>query len=169
VLLLGVACGVLATVIAATAAFLFWPWRIEATATPSAAELVVMRAILDRAVAREAPLLVPPFQDSAATLAEGLKIFRDNCAGCHGDGAQPSPWGASSFLPRVPQFGSHPPRRPAWQVHWIVSHGIRNTAMGSFAPIMTDDAIWKVSIFLSRLGSLPDDVASDWARPGKGP
>ena len=51
-----------------------------------------MRGILNRAVAREAPHLTNPFPASSENLLEGLKIFRDNCAGCHGDGAQKSLW-----------------------------------------------------------------------------
>jgi mono/diheme cytochrome c family protein len=164
----GVGCGVVATAIALVATALFWPWRIEATGTPSRAELVLMRGILDRAVAREAPRLTAPFPASSENLLEGLKIFRDNCAGCHGDGAQKSEWGATSFLPRVPQFGGEPTKRPDWEIHWIVTNGIRNTAMGSFAPLMTDDQIWKVSLLVSRLHSLPDSVASQWAKRGAG-
>jgi mono/diheme cytochrome c family protein len=164
----GVVCGIVATAIAVAATALFWPWRIEATGTPSGAELVLMRAILDRAVAREAPHLTDPFPASSGNLLEGLKIFRDNCAGCHGDGAQKSVWGATSFLPRVPQFGSEPPKRPDWEIHWIVTNGIRNTAMGGFAHLMTDDQIWKVCAFVSRVHSLPDSVATQWVKRGAG-
>jgi mono/diheme cytochrome c family protein len=127
-----------------------------------------MRGILNRAVAREAPHLTNPFPASSETLLEGLKIFRDNCAGCHGDGAQKSLWGATSFLPRVPQFGSEPSKRPDWEIHWIVTNGIRNTAMGSFAHLMADDQIWKVSTFVSHIHSLPESVASHWAKSGSG-
>jgi thiosulfate dehydrogenase len=162
----GMACGVVATAIAVAATALFWPWRVEATGTPSGAELVLMRGILNRAVAREAPRLPTPFPASNENLLEGLKIFRDNCAGCHGDGAQKSLWGTTSFLPRVPQFGSEPARRPDWEVHWIVTNGIRNTAMGSFAHLLTDEQIWKVSTFVTRVHSLPDSVASRWIKRG---
>jgi thiosulfate dehydrogenase len=162
----GVACGVVATATAVAATALFWPWRIEATGAPSGVELVLMRGILNRAVAREAPHLTNPFPATSENLLEGLKIFRDNCAGCHGDGAQKSLWGVTSFLPRVPQFGSEPPKRPDWEIHWIVTNGIRNTAMGSFAQLMTDDQIWKVSAFVNHVHSLPESVASRWVKRG---
>ena len=165
----GIACGVAATAIGVTATAMFWPWRIEATGTPHGVELILMRAILNRAVVREAPHLTNPIPPSNENLLEGLKIFRDNCAGCHGDGAQRSPWGATSFLPRVPQFGSEPPERPDWEIHWIVANGIRNTAMGSFAHLMTDEQIWKVSGFIGHLRSLPENVASQWVKQGSGP
>ena len=164
----GMVCGVVALALGLTALALLWPWRIEATRTPGDVELLLMRAILNRAVAREAPRLADPIQPSSENLLEGLRIFRDNCAGCHGDGAQKSPWGATSFLPRVPQFGSEPPERPEWQVRWIVANGIRNTAMGSFAHLMTDEQIWKVSTFASRIPTLPENVAAEWVKRGSG-
>jgi len=162
----GIACGVAATAIGVTAAALFWPWRIEATGTPAGVELTLMRAVLNRAIVREAPRLANPIPPSNENLLKGLKIFRDNCAGCHGDGAQRSPWGTTSFLPRVPQFGSDPPERPDSEIHWIVANGIRNTAMGSFAHLMTDEQIWTVSTFVAHLRSLPENVARQWVKPG---
>ena|SRR5436309_12247021 len=39
----------------------------------------------------------------------GMKLFRENCAGCHGDIGQPSYWGSNNFYPRVPQFADHHP------------------------------------------------------------
>ena len=164
----GLACGVVATAAVIMATALLWPWRVEATGAPGGVELALMRGILNRAVAREAPHLRNPFPSSSENLLEGLKVFRDNCAGCHGDGAQKSSWGATSFLPRVPQFGSEPPERPDWEIHWIVTNGIRNTAMGSFARLMTDDQIWKVSTFVSHVRSLPDNVSSQWIKPASG-
>jgi mono/diheme cytochrome c family protein len=165
----GVACGAIATATAVAATALFWPWRIEATGAPSGVELVLMRGILNRALVREAPRLTNPFPASNENLLEGLKIFRDNYAGCHGDGAQKSIWGATSFLPRVPQFGSEPSKRPDWEIRWTVTNGIRNTGMGSFAHLMTDDQIWKVSAFVSHVRSLPESVASQWVKKGSEP
>jgi len=164
----GVACGALATLLVIAAAVVLWPWRVEATATANKAELVLMRSVLNRAVARDAPHLTNPLPPSHDNLREGLRLFRDNCAGCHGDGAHHSPWGTTSFLPRVPQFGTEPPTRPDWEIHWIVTHGIRNTAMGSFAQLLTDDQVWKVSVFVSRIRSLPEGVAVEWRRAGPG-
>lgn len=165
----GVACGVVATLVVIAAGLLLWPWHVEATAQPARFELAVMRALLNRAVAREAPHLTSPLPPSHENLRAGLKIFRDNCAGCHGDGAHPSPWGTTSFWPRVPQFGSEPPRRPDWEVHWIVTHGIRNTGMGSFAQLLTDQQAWQVASFVSHIRALPQGIAADWARSGGSP
>ena len=157
--------GMIVGIAALAAAVVLWPWRVEATGAAGALELTVMRVMLNRALAREAPRLDNPIAPSAENLLVGLKIYRDNCAGCHGDGAQPSPWGTSSFLPRVPQFRSEPPQRPDWEIHWIVRNGIRNTGMGAWLHLMSDEQIWTVATFVSHIGSLPEDVAAEWRKP----
>jgi len=50
-----------------------------------------------------------------------VNVFRDACAGCHGDPNSRSDYGAS-FYPHVPQFTFNPPRLPDWQTFWIVKN-----------------------------------------------
>jgi mono/diheme cytochrome c family protein len=121
-----------------------------------------MRTLLNRELKREAPRVANPFPPSSENLTEGMKIFRDGCAGCHGDGAIHSTWGTTSFLPRVPQFAARPPDRPEWQIYWIVRNGSRNTGMGAWKHLLTDDQIWKVTGFVSHINSLPQDVSKAW-------
>ena len=160
----GVLTGALAVAVGLALAVWLWPWRIEATAAPGQPEIAVMRTLLDRALSREAPRLANPFPPSPENLRAGMKIFRDGCAGCHGDGVNRSTWGTTSFFPRVPQFAEEPPHRPEWQVYWIVSNGIRNTGMAAWKQLLTDDQIWKVSGFVSHIDSLPEDVATAWRK-----
>jgi thiosulfate dehydrogenase len=162
--LVGVLFGAGAAAVAFGLAVWLWPWHVEATRAPGAAEMMVMKSLLNRALQREAPRLRSPIPESSENLMAGLKVFRDDCAGCHGDGATPSPWGTTSFFPRVPQFATEPPRRPQWQVYWIVKNGIRNTGMGAWERLLSDEQIWQVAGFVSRLNSLPDDVATEWHR-----
>jgi mono/diheme cytochrome c family protein len=91
-----------------------------------------------------------------------MKIFREGCAGCDGDGLNRSTWGTTSFFPRVPQFATEPPNRPDWQIYWIVRNGIRNTGMGAWKQLLTDDQIWQVTGFVSHINSLPEDVSTAW-------
>jgi len=165
----GIVCGVLGTLVVSAALVLLWPWQVAATAPPSALEVSLLHGLLNRAVAREAPHLSNPLPPSHENLRAGLKIFRDTCAGCHGDGAHPSPWGTSSFSPRVPQFGREPPSRPDWEVHWIVTHGIRNTAMGGFAQLLSEQQAWQVASFVSRIRSLPPGIAAEWSHAERAP
>jgi mono/diheme cytochrome c family protein len=142
----------------------FSPWHVEATQAPGVTEVAVMKTLLSRALRREAPEVANPFPPSPENHLAGMKIFRDACAGCHGDGSKPSLWGSTSFSPRVPQFATAPPRRPEAQVHWIVKNGIRYTAMGAWQQLMTEDQIWKVTGFVTHIDSLPADIAAAWRK-----
>jgi mono/diheme cytochrome c family protein len=161
---IGVVVGIVATLVALTLTIWLWPWDVKAVSVPSALETSVMRDLLSRGIDREARPAAVPLPASEANLRAGLKIFRMNCAGCHGDSTSPSLWGTTAFLPRVPQFATQPPDWKIWQIRWIVKNGLRNTAMGAWAPLMSNEQIWQVSLFLSRLGSLPPDVAAEWRR-----
>jgi thiosulfate dehydrogenase len=96
-----------------------------------------------------------------------MKMYRDDCAGCHGDYGRPSEWGSQDFYPRVPQFALEPPHNPDWQLFWIVKHGVRYSGMGAWDGQVPDSMIWQVVAFLSRLDSLPPSVDVAWrkARP----
>jgi mono/diheme cytochrome c family protein len=165
----GVLCGVIVALVGVAALVWLWPWRVEAGATPSALEVSLMRSLLDRAVAREAPHLTDPTPPSRENLLAGLKTFRDGCAGCHGDGRHKSCWGSTSFLPRAPQFGSEPPARSESEIYWIVKNGIRNTAMGGWAHLIPDEDARRVAGFLAHVRSLPPEVASEWSGPAAAP
>ena len=132
-----------------------------ATATPNSFEARLARRVLNASLTR-APRIQNPLPPTTANLGAGLKLFRRDCAGCHGTPAQPSPWGTTSFYPRVPQFGQEPPGRPDWQLYWVVKNGVRYTGMASWEKLLTDDEIWTVVSFLSHVQDLPPEVAADW-------
>jgi len=162
----GVATGIIVSLLGIALVAYIWPWQVEATRAPGNTETWLLRKILDKAVARQASPLETPMAISEDDLRAGMKVFLDGCAGCHGDARHPSDWGTTSFFPRVPQFSSNPTHKPDWQIHWIVKNGIRNTAMGAWGRLLSDDQIWKVSMFVSRIGSLPPTIDADWrARP----
>jgi hypothetical protein len=43
-------------------------------------------------------------------------------------------------------------------------HGIRFTAMPSFAPTLQDEQIWKIAMFLKRMDKLPPPVDAEWKK-----
>jgi mono/diheme cytochrome c family protein len=62
----------------------------------------------------------------------------------------------------VPQFDATYPRKPEWQLFWIVKHGVRYTGMGAWEGLTSDEKIWAVVGFLSHLNNLPSEVDADW-------
>jgi mono/diheme cytochrome c family protein len=47
---------------------------------------------------------------------------------------------------------------------WKVKHGIRFTAMPSFAPTLQDEQIWKIAMFLKQMDNLPPAVDAEWKK-----
>jgi mono/diheme cytochrome c family protein len=102
-------------------------------------------------------------KDSAALLA-GEKLFRNNCAGCHGSVGNDSNWGAHNFYPRVPQFWrveTDDVPTPE-QAYIAVRDGIRYSGMGAWQGILKDEQMWQVANFVSRMQHLPPDVRRAW-------
>jgi thiosulfate dehydrogenase len=137
-------------------------WPIRATADPSPTEARLARFSLGRALKHYAAPRPNPVAPSEANLLAGLKLFEDNCAGCHGTGGGRSHWGSSNFYPRAPQFVFERPTMPDWQLFAVVKDGIRYTGMGGWDGEMPEDDMWKVVTFLTHLDSLPPSVEGKW-------
>ena len=136
-------------------------WPVTATAAPSRLESASGQAVLRASLSRQAAGLTNPLQPSSAVLIAGQKIFKMNCAGCHGTPGHPSQWGTQNFYPRVPQFADQPPALSAPQMFIAIKHGIRYSGMGAWDGMMTDEDIWKVATFLEHIGSLPPEVQAN--------
>jgi len=139
---------------------------VQATSTPPLWERAIARMAFNASVARRAARVPNPIPIRDEELLNGLRIYRDGCAGCHGDYGRPSDWGTEGFYPRVPQFAVTPPRKPDWQLYWIVKHGVRYSGMGAWERLVPDSTIWRVVTFLSRLDSLPPPVDAAWRKTG---
>ena len=141
---------------------------VHADAEPMWLEALIARRAFDASVGRHALQVASPIVATDDNLLQGMKLYRDNCSGCHGNPGRPSNWGSAHFYPRVPQFAAEPPRKPDWQISWIVEHGVKYSGMGGWSELMPQAEAWKVASFLSGLDSLlavddaPDRVA--WRR-----
>ena len=144
-------------------------WPTHANAVPPRWEVAMARMALSASVARRAPHIPNPVSPNPTNLMQGMKIYKDACAGCHGDPNANSDYGAS-FYPNVPQFAKVPPRRKDWQLFWIVRNGVRYSGMSAWDrqwhndEAVSDDHIWKVVTFLTHLESLPPEVDEQWRK-----
>ncbi len=172
--LLGFVVGILAIPVGAFgAAWMGW-LPINAKATPSAMEKAFMHLALDRAAARRAPHLANPIAPTEENLMAGMKLFKGDCAGCHGDPNNAARREANGILyPSPPVFALHPPSKPDYQLFWIIKGGVRYSGMfwweGSFGKDasgkdISDGKIWTAVTFLKHLDSLPPAVAAEWSK-----
>jgi len=92
-----------------------------------------------------------PVRYTTTAIARGFALYVDNCMGCHGlNGYGDGP--AASSLPIKPaNLVEHAAHHPAGDLFWWIGHGIPETPMPSFAPRLSDVAIWDLIQFLRAL------------------
>jgi mono/diheme cytochrome c family protein len=105
---------------------------VVAVAAPPRWESAFGQAVLQGSLSPRARELTNSIQPSGEVLSTGLKIFKMNCAGCHGSPGQPSQWGTRNFYPRVPQFADNPPHVSAPQMFAAIKDGIGYSGMGAW-------------------------------------
>jgi thiosulfate dehydrogenase len=132
------------------------PWALEGWAANTA-----LHAALDR----DTKGLSNPIQPSDENLIAGVHLYAANCAICHGaSDAKPSN-PAQGFYIEAPQLAKDGVEDdPEAASFWTVKHGIRFTAMPSFATTLQDEEIWKIAIFLKQMDKLPPAVDAEWKR-----
>lgn len=139
-------------------------WPLNATAVPTGFEAALLTRVVHTEIARRAAGagLSNPLPVTDDTLLAGMKVYRNGCAGCHGEAGRPSHWGTHNFYPRVPQFADTPPQLTVPEMFLVVKHGIRFSGMAGWDRLVPDDDIWRVVTFLSGLRSLPPAVSAEW-------
>jgi mono/diheme cytochrome c family protein len=131
------------------------------TAPPDFERHLAMSAV-DASTDRHAAHVSSPVLPTDQNLIDGMKVYTMNCAGCHGTlDKKPAVFGAS-FYPPAPQLILDPPGDPDWHTRYVVRNGIRYTGMPAWDRILSDDEVWKVTIFLSHLEKLPPAVQDYW-------
>jgi mono/diheme cytochrome c family protein len=137
----------------------------KAVSQPPGWEEAIGERALDASLERRAKGLRNPIaaNDSAALLA-GMKLFRGDCAGCHGGAHADSSWGARNFYPRVPQFWrvEEDDVPTAEEAYVAVRDGIRYSGMGAWKGMLSEPQMWQVAGFVSRMHHLPPAVQQVW-------
>jgi mono/diheme cytochrome c family protein len=133
------------------------------TAPPKLEQQVAMSA-LDASMERHAPHINNPVPPTDENLIEGMKIYTMNCALCHGGiDRQPSTL-AKSFYPPPPSLILDPLDDPEWHVFYAVRTGVRYTGMPAWDKTLSEQDIWRVTAFLTRIEKLPPAVQEYWKK-----
>jgi mono/diheme cytochrome c family protein len=153
----------LVVLILAALAFLglgFFP--TEAKMEPPGMEDRIANQALHASMRRHGPRVTNPITPSDQNLMDGMKIYYENCSLCHGglDG-KPAPL-AKNFYPPAPNLISDPLDHPEWHIFFAIRTGVRYTAMPAWEGVLSNQDIWKVTSFLSRIEKLPPGVQKYW-------
>jgi thiosulfate dehydrogenase len=117
-------------------------------------ERQIVRVPLHARIDKEMPPSAP-IAASTENLVAGAKIYREQCAFCHGLMGNPSTI-ASHMHPSTPQlWSSHRAGvvgvsdDPPGETYWKVANGIRLTGMPAFGKTLSDTEMWQVSLLLA--------------------
>ncbi len=131
----------------------------------SAIERHVAMSASDASVERRAPVLQNPITPSEDNLVAGAKLYRDNCAGCHGSSANPDSAMGHAFNPPAPQFMSDAADMPDNENFYIIRHGIRWSGMPAWKAKFNDTQVWQLATFLKHIDKLPPNAEKEIRQP----
>ncbi len=159
-LLLGVAIGVVLSAVSAASYFYFGHPAVAVTDKPAIWEHLTATVSLHRRVEAEAKQ--PPFSASEDGFEAAAKIYRTQCAQCHGAPGHESQLGRG-MLPRAQQFFGRDSKataaKPAGQIFWVTNYGVRRSGMPAYARTLANADLWNLALLLhSADQELPDPV-----------
>jgi thiosulfate dehydrogenase len=139
----------------------------NADAKPGGLELWAASTSLQATLRNQAPNQTNPVALSSANLIEGITLYGQHCAICHGTaaGASSASAVAKGLYPPPPQLGEEGVEDdPEGVSYWKIKHGIRLTGMPAWGSSLTDQQIWTLALFLKHMDKLPSDAQQAWTR-----
>src|SRR5713226_10083912 len=119
-----------------------------------------LHAYLDRL-----PHPTPQVPADEANLIVGAKVYKEQCAGCHGLPGEPKGAIALGMYPAPPQLfqGVGVTDDAVWECYWKVENGIRMSGMPAFKERLTEKQIWQVSVLVKNADKISESVKKELA------
>jgi thiosulfate dehydrogenase len=132
---------------------------VSTASAPLPFEKSITGMALKARVNKEAPKS-SPITASDDVYAAGARIYRNNCAVCHGLPGQEQTAIAMGEFPKPPNLfkGKGVTDDPVGVIYWKVANGIRLTGMPGFSSSLSNDQMWQVSLLLMNADKLPPAV-----------
>ena len=106
-------------------------------------------------IPREAPQF-SPIQASEENLVAGARIYREQCAVCHGLHGKPASIGLRMYPIAPPLWEGQRVADvvgvsgdPVGETYWKVANGIRLSGMPAYQGVLSDMELWQVSLLLA--------------------
>jgi mono/diheme cytochrome c family protein len=163
-LILGILLGVL--LIGGGVYFYFSSGRapVATSAPPMPLEKTLARIGL-HAYLDKLPHPEPHVPADEANLISGAKVYKEQCATCHGLPSEPKSAVATGMYPAPPQLfqGTGVTDDDAWESYWKVENGIRMSGMPGFKDRLTEKQIWQVAVLVRNADKIPESVKKELA------
>src|SRR5438876_5717502 len=163
-LLLGILLGIL--LVAGNVYLYFWSGNapVGTTAPPIPFERTLARLGL-HSYLDKLPHPAPQVPADEASVIAGAKIYKEQCATCHGLPNEPKTAVAQGMFPAPPQLfhGVGVTDDDAWESYWKVENGIRLSGMPGFKGQLTETQIWQVSVLVKNADKITESVKKELA------
>jgi len=105
----------------------------------------------------------PQVPADEANLLHGAKIYKENCAVCHGFPGEEKSAIAKGMYPAPPQLfhGTGVTDDEAWESYWKVENGIRMTGMPGYKDALTETQIWQVTVLVKNADKISESVKKE--------
>jgi thiosulfate dehydrogenase len=102
----------------------------------------------------------PPIQPSEDNYVSAAKVYKENCAVCHGLPDQPPPAIADNMYPHATLLfkGKGVTDDPPQVSYWKIQNGIRLTGMPSFKTALNDTQMWQLALLVANADKIPDSA-----------
>ena len=109
----------------------------------------------------------PPVPADEANLLAGAKVYKEQCAVCHGLPGEPHNAIGNGMFPKPPLLfrGVGVTDDETWESYTKVAGGIRMTGMPGFKDRLSDTQMWQVSVLIKNADKLPASVKVELAPP----
>jgi thiosulfate dehydrogenase len=138
-----------------------WAWvhygapPVAVADSPLPKERMIAHTALQLRIDRDIPK-VAGAEANEATFVAGARIYRQQCAFCHGVSGTPSAVGQHMYPDAPPLWEKHRDGDvvgvsddPAGETYWKVANGIRLTGMPGFRQVLSEKEMWQVSLLLA--------------------
>lgn len=163
-LILGILVGLL--LVAGSVYYYFSSGRapVATSASPMPMEKALARMGL-HAYLDKLPHPQPQVAADEANLVAGAKVYKEQCATCHGLPGEPKSAVAQGMFPAPPQLfhGVGVTDDEAWESYWKVENGIRMSGMPGFKGQLTETQIWQASVLVKNADKISEAVRKELA------
>ena len=119
-----------------------------------------------RAIRKNSQGLNSPIEATPDNLVAGAKLYRENCAVCHGGSDAQESNIAKGLYVKAPQFAKDGVEDdPVGMTYYKIAHGYRMTPMPAFSPTLSDTQMWQLALFLKNMDKLPPQAEADFKAP----
>lgn len=107
----------------------------------------------------------PPVPANDQNFLEGVRVYKEHCAVCHGLPGEPKTAIADGMFPPPPQLfrGTGVTDDEPWETYWKISGGIRMSGMPGFSERLSETKMWQVSVLLKNADKISPAVKAELA------